>query len=383
METQNETQFLNGLGELKQSLDANTLQLRVIQRQIEQLSKFSESENYEYLNDLLYPETRPGAKIPSRVPIPSTTFQLKSVATLDTNNKGNMLIKINPWVLATESCVGKWFDSISGRPDIGPTWAYIYAPITSAAYINYNDLDGINENDYSKDMRFKTIDMNQMIPDGLYSTFRVVSASARAKYIGPIEKASGICGGGISNAYLPGAAFRYASYGKKSFDTRPPFDPNHESYNTLQCAYQFTDFNNINHLVYSYTGNVLDGIRLLYFPVDNKYEEFTKVFTGDQKDIKNVPFPPGYVGVPPCAEFTCFRNNFWWLIYFQGLPVSSSCVRLELTINYELMPSEKYLNYMPISINPVYIDSKMRRKLLMKVASKAVTKNKDDDELNK
>ena len=376
METQNETQFLNGLGELKQSLDANTLQLRVIQRQIEQLSKFSQEENYEYLQDLMHPETRPGAKIPSRIPVPSTTFQLKSVATASTNGKGNLLVKANPWVLASDAAVGKTFSykTVTNYD----CWGYICPPFTGLGLDSYASLDGINETVWNNTF-FQGIDMGQTIPDGLYSSFRVVSASLRAKYIGPVEKASGLCGGGITNHPIEGSMFRYYNVVKDS--TKPPYDPSHNNYNTLTGGTEFTVFNNIDHLTYSYSGNVLDGVRLLYFPIDNKYEEFTKVFRGDENDLQFLPYPPDFtLYSSPLVNVKTFNNSFWWLIYFQGLPASTQCVRLELTINYELMPSEKYLNYMPISINPVYIDSKMRRKLLMQVASKAVTKNKDPDD---
>ena len=374
METQNETQFLNGLGELKQSLDANTLQLRMIQRQIEQLSKFSQEENYEYLKDLMHPETRPGCKIPSRVPIPSTTFQLKSVATLITNNKGNLLIKINPCFLAEESAVGK--ASLYVGDNNVKYWLYICPPLTGVTFANTDILDGETQLPFSETL-FKTQEAGQIVPTGLYSSFRVVSASVKAKYVGPIEKASGICGGGICNEAIVGSGIRYYTLFYKNNPSPPAYDPSKTNYNTFMYGHEFSNFNNINHLVYSYQGSCLDGIRLLYFPTDNKYDEFCKLFTGDYKLF---PKPAEYPYNNPAIQPVGQPNKFWWLIYFQGLPVSSSCVRLELTINYELMPSEKYLNYMPISINPVYIDSKMRRKLLMQVASKAVTKNTDQDE---
>lgn len=377
METQNETQFLNGLGELKQSLDANTLQLRVIQRQVEQLSKFSQEENYEYLQDLMHPETRPGCKIPSRVPIPSTTFQLKSVATLLTNNKGNLLIRINPCFLAEESAIGKV--SVFTAPNGIKYWLYICPPLTGFVYGNGNDINGETQMPYT-DTVFKTQEAGQTVPTGLYSSFRIVSASVRAKYVGPVEKASGIIGGGICNETILGAGIRYYTLSYNNNPSPPAYDPSHTTYNTFMYGHEFTNFNNINHLVYSRQGSCLDGVRMLYFPTDNKYDEFCKIFTGDYNLF---PKPPEYTYNNPVMQPAGQPNKFYWLIYCQGLPISSSCVRLELTINYELMPSEKYLNYMPISINPVYIDSKVRRKLLMQVASHAVTKNKDDDELNK
>ena len=368
-------QFINGLGELKQSLDANTLQLKTIQHKVDQLCKFTEEENYAYLNDLLYPEKRPGCKIPSRVPVPSTTFQLKSVGTYSTNNKGNILFRINPWFLAEESAVGKYF------PVINPVngnkyWGFVCPPMTSVSFSDYDMLDGVNQMPQSE-IAFKTSDMGQIVPSGLYASYRIVSASAKAKYIGPIERVSGICGGGITNQPLLGQAMRCYYVSR---NTTPVYDPSRSSNNDYMYGHEFTDFNNINHLVYSHTGPAIEGIRMLYFPLDNKFEEFTKIFKGD---VNSYNAGPGYPYINFAIDPKDGRNSFWWLIYFQGLPVSTQCVRLELTINYELMPAEKYLNYMPINIQPIYIDSKTKKKILHKVASQAVTKNKDDDELNK
>ena len=374
MDTQN--QFINGLGELKQSLDANTLQLKMIQRQIDQLTKFTEEENHEYLQNLMYPECRPGCKIPSRIPVPSTTFQLKSVATFSTNNKGNFLLRINPWVLASEEAIGKAYPVVSVQGT--NIWEYVCPPISSVAYDDYNTLTGDNENPLSETI-YKTVDMGQVVPKGLYASYRVVSASARVKYIGPVEQASGMIGGGIVNKSILGLTCRQYSVNRSS-DVPPSYNPSADTYNAFMYGNEFTYFNNIDHLVYSKTNSCLEGIRLLYFPIDNKYEEFTKIIT----DMKTCPLPANY----PFNGNTCFepvdsRNSFWWFIYGRGLPTSSSCIRLELTINYELMPSEKYLNYMPININPVYVDSKVRKKILHQVAVNAITKNKDDDELNK
>ena len=379
METQNDKQFLNGLGELKHSLDADKLQLNMIHRQIDQLCKFTEEENNEYLQDLLYPECRPGCKIPSRIPVPSTTFQLKSVFTLMTNEKGCILLRINPWVLASDKAIGVSFPFTTLLGNNG--WGYICPPITSVARDVYPVLDGITETPITE-LAFNTVDMGQVVPDGLFSSFRIVSGSVRLKYMGPIEKASGILGGGITNGGILGDAMRYYSV-PRSTTPAPPYDPTANTYNTAMTGQQFTDFNNINHLTYSYTGNCLEGIRMLYFPIDNKYDEFSKVFRGDLGDIDITKSPVASNPSAPFLNVKQFNKGFWWLLYAQGLPVSSTCLRLELTLNYELMPGEKYLNYMPININPIYIDSKMRKKILHKVASQSATKNKDDDELNK
>lgn len=374
---EDESKFINGLGELKQSLDADVLQLRTIQRQVEQLSKFSEEENSEYLNNLLHPETRPGCKIPSRIPVPSTTFQLKTATTLTTNGKGCILLRINPWVLASEDAIGTRFEYVTLNNI--PCWGFICSPITSVAGDFYPVLDGVNETPITE-LIYSVVDMGQIVPSGLFASFRIVSGSVKLKYIGPIERASGIIGGGITNKQINGDAMRYYNIRKEASPSPPDFNPSAASYNTMMQGSEFTDFNNVNHLVYSYTGNVLNGVRMLYFPIDNKYDEFTKVFNGDVSDVvisrsfaTSEPFQP-------VVNIRQFNRGFWWLLYAQGLPVSSKCLRLELTLNYELMPSEKYLNYMPININPVYIDSKVRRKLLIQVAKQAVTKNKDPDE---
>lgn len=371
MTNKDNSKFLEGLEDLKMSLSNDVLQLRLIQKQIEQLNKFNDREEMEYLENLLHPETRPGVKIPSRIPIPSVTFQLRSATIITTNNDGNAVFRVNPWVLADESIVGKTYTVATDMT--GSTqefWAYVCPPISSMAVCNYDDFDDLPEGQSV----FKTVNMDQIVPSGLYSSFRVVSASLRIRYIGTIEKASGFMGGGISNKAILGTAMRYYTISKTTSPSPLPYDPNHSTYNSFMYGGEFLDINNINNLVYSYQGNCLDGVRLLYFPVDNKYEEFTKLFS-DGVTVYPQQFSDGYQNAAVEPKDT--RNSFWWLAYAQGLPPDSSCLRAELTINYECMPAEKLLNYMPVSINPIYIDPKIRKKLLEEIAKKSVSKNKN------
>lgn len=92
-------------------LNANILDLRKIKYQMDLISEYKESENYDYLNCLLHPEKYTNVRFPSQVAVPSATFQLKTSLNITTNEVGCFLIKCNPFFLSTRKRYRNFFYS--------------------------------------------------------------------------------------------------------------------------------------------------------------------------------------------------------------------------------------------------------------------------------
>ena len=70
--------FLSYIARLYQSINGEKMNFENIKNSVDALAQFNEKQEYNYLNNLLYPERCKGVKIPSPVPVPSCSFQLFS-----------------------------------------------------------------------------------------------------------------------------------------------------------------------------------------------------------------------------------------------------------------------------------------------------------------
>ena len=348
----------NKINKLKYSLNLDILNLRDIQRQINEIQNFKEEQNYDYLQGLLCPEKSQGIRIPSQVPQPTSCFQWKSSFMLTTNQKGCLFFYYNPFFLYDESTIGK---VVSARTPIGTTARYYLAQyLTSFWFANSGLIDGI----YKTDFILSGIDIKQGVPN-LYGTYRLVSASLVMKYIGVMEEAQGVVGGGID-------FMDFNLIGGKQYyiNNNQPYDPSHNSisFEATDPNY-FTFFDNIRHLTYSTENNVLEGLRLLYFPIDNKSDQFIKIFNGDGAtgffDAKT-----RFSLIPPIDQY---KPGFNWVGYVQNGPPSSK-YKLDIVCNYEAVPRAEYLNYIPISTRLYYLPWSKRKTILDELKNHAVQK---------
>lgn len=344
------------INKLKYSLNLDILNLRDIQRQINEIQNFKEEQNYDYLQGLLYPEKSQGIRIPSQIPQPTSCFQWKSSFMLTTNENGCLFFYYNPFFLYDESTIGKIF---SARKPIGTIEQYYFAQYLSSFWFTDGRLlDGI----YKDTPTLYCVDIKQGIPN-LYDTYRLVSASLVMKYVGILEEAQGVVGGGIdfTDFNLIG--------GKQYVYNNQPYDPSHIMIKFRTKDFNsFTFFDNIRHLTYSTENNVLEGLRLLYFPIDNKSDQFIKIFNGDggtgfwkKNDLSFIP------------SIDQYRPGFNWVGYVQNGPPSSK-YKLDIVCNYEAVPRAEYLNYIPISTRLYYLPWSKRKTILDELKNHAIQK---------
>lgn len=356
MNTKNESLFLSSLDDLKGSLNEDPVRLNNVKYQIDRLSKFSGKAELDYLNALLHPETERGVKIPSQIPIPSATFHLKSSFDLVTNESGCVFGHLHPFFLADDSLLDtkvNWYWPGSEEESEG----YIVKFLTTLFVSNSASLNGTTQ----LVENLGNQNMGQVLPHGVYDQYRLVSASMRIMYTGSLDVASGVIGGAIvlgDRDNIFGARFQ-----------KDELDPDDDNYSTVGFGKEYTVFNRLRYAPYFRENSILEGLRMLYFPLDNSYNEFQAIvgknhfLVGDNK-VENID--------RPLLQSDDMRD-FGWYFYVQGGPAQKS-FRLEMDCNFEVLPSAKVLNYMPISVFPENIDPKVIKQIYQEVMKSAIGK---------
>lgn len=271
---ESETRFLEYLQKFHSSLGGDYVNLREIGDIVDVLSHLKKDQSHKYINSLVRPEKTRGSKIPSTMPVPSSSFQLKQSFYVTTNLLGNAAVVINPHYLGT-------------------------AAGTSTVYVN-NDpgLTGTGQSAF-----FLSRDIGQSIP-AVYNMYRLVSASIVAKYVGRLDTVQGLIGGAIlfDQNVIQAAA------------------PNVNNANLAK----YGQFSIAEDAFFQQENYVLQGIRELYFPIDNTFEQYTNVGTS--------------------------RQGFAFMIYILNAPPNVSSFKFDCYFNFECLPDVTFLNYIPTTI---------------------------------
>ena len=376
-------EMLTTLSDLYASLTGERLDLNNIANTVDMLMKYNAKSEYNYLNNLLYPEKCKSVKIPSPIPIPSCSFQLHNCVTLQPNSMGNIAILFNPNFLGSKSFLTspdhytteqKTYFSVSGAmydetsTVVPKDGELLYSPTMLTSLLVNNDagLTGTQPNN-----NFRPININQSIPD-VYDQYRLVSASVVVKYIGRLDIVSGVIGGAIifdENPVLNGTVNFKTGDGTAQIST---LIPAYAELNTSNYA-KYGNFDLAMDSFYHQENLCLEGLRQLYFPIDNSYEEYSKLINnscveqvynnGDEEHMKYTIE----------LDSDNFKSGFNFFIYTLGAP-SSSCLKLDIYCNYECLPNASFLNYMPTSVSTYGINSKEKKEALDIVQSKPIMK---------
>ncbi len=226
--TQYEKKFLEWLVNMHNSLRADTVEIDNVKSLAEQLNHMKQESSDDYLNALLKPEYSKGSKIPSTIPVPTSSFQLHNSITVAPNASGNAAIMFNPFYLAA-----------SGT--------------NSTLYVNNNAaLTGQASSNF-----FTAASIGQVIP-AVYNEYRLVSASIVVKYIGRLDIVQGVIGGAIV------------------FDQ----NVNDIASGTVNANLaKYGDFNLAMDSFYTQENYTLNGLRELYFPLDPTFEQYYNITT--------------------------------------------------------------------------------------------------------
>ena len=348
----NDLIVINKLSNLRSSLNAAPINLPSIKQQIENLSSFNNAQNYAYLSNLLCPEKARGCKMPSQIPVPSCSFQLHNSISLTTNASGNLAFLMNPCFLASDTVIGQTV--VANETDY-----YVRNFLTSAWINNDAELTGAAES-----IKWRPINFFQTLPD-VYDSYRLVSASIVIKYIGRIDQVKGEIGGAIFYDQLNtlGGQTSVTEEGDVT-DTQCP----------MLSKYAIFDY--ALDSFYSQTNSTLEGVRMLYFPLDNSYEEYTKVMNGTVITVENQLSADNKVIFNPNYDY--YKSTFNWFFWARGCPESTACFKADIYCNFECLPNAKFLNYMPISINNVYIPPERKKEWITAIQHHPIMKANED-----
>jgi len=351
--------MLSYLGRLYEAINGEKMDFTKIQNAVDALAAFNKRSEYNYLNNLLYPEKCKGVKIPSPIPVPSCSFQLHNCVTLSTNSKGNLAFVFNPYFLGnSDDMTALNGQMVKDTPIESVNWL-------STLWVNNDEsLAGNSPNPY-----WRPVNIGQSIPN-VYDQYRLVSASIIVKYIGRLDITSGVIGGAIVYQDNKSIGAEYKLEGSINVDRTYNIDLN-----------KYGNFDLAMDSFYHQENLCLEGIRELYFPLDNSYEEYTQL-TGVSKAeiaIRNI-------GQTEFSEFMIkdvdsFKSGFNQFIYVLGAPPSAACFKVDIYCNFECLPNATFLNYLPLSMNADSISNAEKKSAIAVVQKKPIMSTKDQNAL--
>lgn len=351
--------LISKLNNLRSSLNNDNINIRSVKQQIQDIAKFDQVQNFDYLSNLLRPERAKGCKVPSQIPIPSCSFQLHNAITLTTNNYGNVAFIINPFFLASNAIIGTQLGNVQGNN------TYIHKFVTSAWVNNDAELTGSAANN-----NWTPVDIGQTIPP-VYEQYRLVSASMVVKYIGRLDNVQGLVGGAIfyDDTSAVGGQVQTAAAADGAYD------PNGAGVNTVQNELgKYGNFDLAQDSYYHNETMTLEGVRELYFPLDNSFEEYMKILDNNSGLDGN-----GGNGNPVelVAAQDIFKGGFNWFFYATNAPPGIGCFKLDIYCNFECLPNASFLNYMPVSLSPFMVPEDEKKKAIVVVQNKPIMKSNE------
>ena len=350
--------LITKLSNLRNTLNKENLNMKSVRQQINEISKFDQIQNFDYLSNMLRPEKAKGCKIPSQIPVPSCAFQLHNSITLSTNATGNLAVMFNPFFLASNTALG-----VKLATDGNAAYSHKFL---SSLWVNRDDsLTGAASNDH-----WVPYDIGQVIPP-VYEQYRLVSASMVVKYIGRLDTVQGLVGGAIffdDSIDMGGGVFVGAAE-----DT--PYNPNGDvTLTECPALSKYGNFDLAEDSFYQCQNMTLEGVRELYFPVDNSFEEYHKTMDNTIINAQGGDEAPYEYAV----NEDVFRSGFNWFFYATGAPFNSNCFKLDIYCNFECLPNAQFLNYMPISLNPYRTLPEEKQKVIYMLQQKPIMKSNED-----
>jgi len=354
---QDDVSLLNDLNNLKNTLNKNNLDIPTIHNELKSFAKYNNKQNYNYLQNLMCPEKCKGVKIPSNIPIPSCAFQLHNSITLSTNANGNLSFVFNPFYLAnsTVPVTLRW-------PNTESNPATFDLNYTSSFWVNNSATLTGN----SSDNNWEPVNIGQDIPN-VYDQYRLVSASVVVKYIGRVDIVSGVIGGAI--------VFNESPYLGMNWDTTISGSSTNTSSDSPDLA-KFGNFDLAMDSFYHQENLCLEGLRMLYFPLDNSYEEYVKL-----NDLSEASYVTGTDLYCCSVPENYYKSGFNFYAYVMSAPASSPCFKLDIYCNFECLPNAQFLNYLPLSISPYHISSQEKQQCNLIIQKKPIMKLNEEEKI--
>ena len=349
----NEKYILEKINDIFDLLNKKDKNINEIINKIKELTE-DNNEN-EYLKIFLYPEIYKGVKIENIIPLPTCTFQLHTTK-LITPYLNEFRIIFNPFFLydktyGTETYYEKYGEK-APLPLTKDSHGFYYTGLTSFYQSAINSVAYKN--------RFSPITIDQGIPN-LYSHYRLITACITIKYIGKLDEISGILGGTIiteENSYIGGFGGYRSRDIQRNMDYFKPYE-------------KYSDYKQFMNSPYHKQYNCIDGIKLIYFPIDNSYEEFVEILKPN--NIINYTLGNNnYDFTLKCDKN--YKNGFNFYVYGLGLPNINNCLKVDIYCNFECIPNIEYKDSLPLNIYNNNLNIKSKQNIINSIRNKCILK---------
>ena len=347
---------------------------------------------YIYLDYLLNPDIYKYVKIPGKIILPTSSFQLHKIIKIKTNTKGNIGIIFNPFFIYDyrfyninyynndnnnmvfysnngESYKYSYIKDHSSEKNWENWYSFIY--LSSLLINNSDDDNNIFGNNWMP------IDIQQY--QKIHTKYRLVSSEIIVRYIGPEIESSGSFYGAIinnnNNKYINSCMARIDS-GLLSY--------NIEYINNTNC--QLKNYNNLSMIYNSYyykQTKCNEGIKLIYYPLDNSYEEFINRI--HPKDIYYYHSEDENEEIKDFLQAKYnYRNGFNFMIIGNDLPYNENkdYIQIEIICNFETFLYSTYLNYIPYNQTNINLSDNEKKDILNIIKNNNIFKANENTFLN-
>ena len=381
----NNKEILDKISSIYNSLE-NKNKIEIIES-IDNLIKINNTDKDKYLDTLLNPEKKTSFKMPNSVSLPTCNYQYHYSFEdfLSANNSYTYIY--NPFFMYNENMIHTVsYNNVLYGPHgftIDPTSA-VNIEIRKKKNMNYGfftDLSTFLRADHSRKNKFLAYDIKQGIKP-IYSKYRLISSCITVKFIGVLSEVSGIIRGAIiteeSNKLYGTYCLSYMTEGIGDYGSGVEEYIDKTKDKTLN---KYLDNNNIINSIYYKENNLIDGIRLLYFPLDNSYEEFVDLF--DYDSVDKIYYEPidtlvsGYMtdGNVYVEGNKNYKTGFKFYINICNTQSQGNQrIKIDVYNNFECVPITEILNYIPLNININYINDKEKKQVIEYIQGKSIEK---------
>lgn len=284
-------------------LPSNPLYFRGKANIINLLEEYHRITRARYLFSMIHPEVAVNqgyqVKLYSDVPVPSSSIGFKSTYQFATSSKGTFVLTWSPNFLCTAQSLARDYPDVS-RP------AY-----SSLLYNNVSSLEGMSSSD-------GFIYQPAYIPDIKLQKYRLVSALIKVKYNGSVLNQSG--------TMYSCATFDQIRVASGNLNTRAG-----------NGAERFGDFALVRNGLWNRSVNITsdaDGIECLYVPMDPTDVVFYPI--GDYYGLGEDENAGS--GATLCTyQKSTEGAHVNYVIAGQNLPLSASCIYVEVYANFEVI----------------------------------------------
>jgi hypothetical protein len=306
----------------------------------EEYKNFKDDVIADYIYGLYHPDIvfneHLDIKMPSRMPIPTTSFHFKDTFNITTNNSGNFVLVWNPNFLGTADELVR--NNLPNNID-----ANLYDAWFSNCY--WNNDNGLTGN-ATLTGGWNCNNFRHVRQD--FAKYRLTSACLKVKYTGKVLDQSGMMSACASYFTFPRSVWMAPT---NSVETN--YYPLLEEDRNIA---RFADFDNIRQGQWAHTISLVsepDGITCVYHPTDPLSEVFVVNGTTIDSDTPNVTWQNSNAQ----SVWRAKNANLSYAVCGYGIAPATTCITVECYYNFEIIVRDDQIPY----FRPTVPDARLHR----------------------